>query len=149
MKNKTAQNMGTMSDLEAIQTEIDNLTEKGIQVPDAVKLLNDPQLILVELNRIRDESGDVVDATEGVEDAAISAVEIQERSMQEMQDISDNIAASVKPFNFKKAQAEFPVDEIVTPEDTPFEVEETNDNSMNSNVSWDTVDVYSNIYMIK
>lgn len=32
---------------------------------------------------------------------------------------------------------------------TFFVVEETNDNSMNSNVSWDTVDVYSNIYMVK
>lgn len=102
--NKKQAQQGTLGDLQDIEYQIEELASKGIQVPDSVKLINDPALAQLELDKIRNEADQIDEATNTVADAADAAFQRHQQEMENMQNIETELNASKTYFNLKKAQ---------------------------------------------
>lgn len=100
---------GTLGELDSMKQEIEDLTAMGIQIPDAIKLMNDPNLIRTELDKIKNEASNVANATKDIASMADKAYNMQNLEMQRMQQTGNQTAkganTKMKSFNLKKAQS--------------------------------------------
>ena len=108
---KVSQTQTTVEGLQNIQQQIAELASQGINVPDNVKMLNDPALTRDALEDIRTESGDVAQISDDFYGVANQAVNAFDYKQQQLQNIEQGIEANMKPFNLKKAQ------QMIAPED--------------------------------
>jgi len=103
--NKVSQNnQGTMGGLSEIQKQIEEMIRQGIQVPDNIKLIQNPALQLAELQKINDEAKVVSNAAGELDQQTQKAVSKQQGEIDQMKNIQTGIIAKSKPFNLKKAQ---------------------------------------------
>jgi len=125
MKKAQNQNQGTLDQLEAIQAEILDLAAQGIQVPDNIKLLNDPEQSHAWLEEINNTADENQKAMANITELTGQEYTKQLNEMTQLQGIKTKIEANMKPFNLKKAQQmispeeglETPMDDFDTPTD--------------------------------
>ena len=125
MKKAQNQNQGTLDQLNAIQTEMLELSAQGVQIPDNIKLLNDPEQSRAWLETIRNTADENQRAMSDISELTEQEYNKKLREMTQLQGIKTDIEANMKPFNLKKAQQmmspgeglETPMDDFETPMD--------------------------------
>jgi len=122
---KVSQNQGTLEQLNAIQEEILEMSAKGVQVPDSIKLLNDPEQSRAWLETIKNTADENERAMSNVSELTEQEYDKQLHKLTQLQGIKTDIEANMTPFNLKKAQQimapmeglEAPMDDFEAPTD--------------------------------
>ena len=102
------QDQGTLNQLATIQTQLFEISNRGILVPDAIRLSENPEEILGWIEQINSKAQESSDAMQDV--ASLTQKEYNEKLMEmgQLQNIQTGIIAKMKPFNLKKAQVMAP-----------------------------------------